>query len=129
MANLAIAVLEGLSLPKQFSYGPYIPRKRVSTTATINDVVVQAADPHIVHGDVILQWSCQSCFAAEVQAIYDLYNNTSLVALTFLGYWGENYEVYFRTFDPPRVRGRLWDLSGQLQVVSVTTDFTPECSI
>ncbi len=127
MAQLAIATLAGSGLPPQFSYTPYVPRKRVTVTATALSVVTQAADPQIVHGDGTIAWQCQACFVSEWNTIWALYNVSAIALQTFLGYWGESLEVYFSTLDPPRVRGRLWSLSGQFQVVSVNVAIAAGC--
>ena len=122
------AVLGVLTLPPQFSYAPYIPPKRISSIATANQVVTQAANSCIVHGGFTLRWECNSCFATEFEAINALYDPASLAALTFVGYWGEEYEVFFNVMASPVVNSRLWDLSGSFQVVSVTTDLAPVCT-
>jgi hypothetical protein len=129
MAQRSIARLASTNLPPQFSYRPYVPRKRTTVTATSNAVVTQAASPQIVHGDGTIAWRCNACFASEWTTILGLYmaTATTLAAQTFDGYWGEVYEVYFSNLDEPSVQGRLWDLSGQFQVVSVTTPIAAVC--
>jgi hypothetical protein len=127
MAQRSIARLETIDLPPQFSYTPYVPRKRVTVSATANAVVTQASSPQIAHGDGTIAWQCRECFVTEWTAIWTLYNLTALTLQTFEGYWGEVYEVYFSILDPPRVRGRLWNLSGQFQVASVTTPIAAAC--
>jgi hypothetical protein len=127
MAQRSIATLAGANLPPQFSYRPYVPRKRVTITATSNAVVTQAATPQIVHGDGTIPWRCEACFGNEWTVIWNLYNSVNISLKTFQGYWGEEYEVYFNVLDPPDVRGRLWNLSGMFQVVTVTTAIGVSC--
>jgi hypothetical protein len=122
--SIANATLDSLTLPSHFSYRPYVPRKRNSITPTANSVVTQAASPtQIVHGDNTISWNCDSCKPSEFKDLYDLYNTATLVTYTFVGYWGDQYEVYFNELDPPQVRGRLFNLSGQFQVICVLQDF------
>lgn len=128
MPQRSIVTLGGVDLPPHFSYRPYIPRKRITITATADSVVTQASYAPIVHGDGTIPWTCPSARPTEFQDFWTLYNQTELTLLTFKGYWGEEYEVYFRIFDEPQVRSRLFDLSGQFLVASVTTDFSPECT-
>lgn len=126
---LPIATLNGIPLPEQFSYRPYVPRKRKSVTATALAVVTQASEPWIVHGDGTLPWTIPSAFPAEFQAIFDLFNTTSCAEIPFLGYWGEAFQVIFDVLDQPQPRGRLFNLSGQFQVVSVTTEQLAVCGL
>jgi len=119
--------LDGLTLPEQFSYEPYIPRKRKSVTATAKAVVTQSSNPVIVHGDGVIAWSIEAAYPSEFQALHAKYIETTLTGLTFEGYWGETLVVYFDTFDSPRVRGRLFDLSGQFQVWSQTVIISASC--
>jgi len=123
-----VATLNGSNLPDQFRYKPFIQRKRQSTNPTANAVVIQYSNPQIVHGDGSLVWSCESCYPTEFQSFWNLYSTTTPALYVFTGYWGETYEVYFNVFDAPSVRGRLFDLSGQFQVISVTADYTATCS-
>lgn len=117
------ATLGALTLPTQFSYQPYIPAKRNSITATANAVVVQFSNPQIVHGDGMLSWSIPSANRNEFKSLWDLYNTSTPVLYTFAGYWGEVFEVYFTTFDPPRVKATLWELSGAFQVINVVEEY------
>jgi len=123
------AKLGSLTLPQHFSYKPYVPRKRISTTATATAVVVQAASPVIVHGDSILAWTMPGSYPSEFQALWNIYKASTNTLLTFEGYWGETLSVYFTTLDAPTVRGRLFDLSGQFQVISVTNDYSAGCGL
>jgi len=119
-----LATLEGLTLPEQFSYPLYIPSKRNSIIPTVDSVVVQAASPtQIVHGEDVIGWTCPSCTPAEFQALFTLYNTAALTSYTFVGYWGETLEVYFAGFSAP-VRARLFNLSGQFQVHTVTANYS-----
>ena len=122
------AELDTLTLPPQFSYRPYVPRKRNSTTATANAVVVQASTPQVVHGDGGLSFRIPAMFPGEFQALYDLYDTPGLVLYTFKGYWGEELEVYFSRLDSPDVRGKLFNVAGMFQVQCVTVPMAAECS-
>ena len=122
------AKLGDYKLPPQFSYEPYVPRKRMSTTATANAVVVQVAKPtQIVHGDSGIAWTCEACFADEANAIRRLYVTADPVVYLFTGYWGEVFEVLFARLDPWKVKGRVFNLAGMFQVVNVLTDVNAAC--
>lgn len=128
MAMLMNVLLDALTLPPQFSYRPYVPRKRKSVTATAKAVVTQSSNPVIVHGDGTLAWTIEAVFVNEYQVLYEVYmESAGLTLMTFKGYWGEEFEVYWDIFDPPSVRGRLFSLSGQFQVASVTTPQDASC--
>lgn len=129
MANRLIAQLGSLSLPSQFSYTPYVPRKRFSVTATVGGVVTQASNPWIVHGDGTLPWVCNACYPWEWQQLYGLYVDNPLTTYSFLGYWGETLTVRFTSLDQPKVRSRLFDAAGQFQVVALGTAMSAACKI
>ncbi len=119
-----VAKLGTYSLPTQFSYRPYVPRKRTSVTATAGAVIIQYSLPtQIVHGDGILPWTIPGAYPSEFQSLFNLYNTTTPTMYTFLGYWEESLGVYFHALDQPSVRGRLFDLSGSFQVICVN-DYT-----
>lgn len=119
-----LATLNGSNLPPQFSYKPYIPEKRMTTVKTANAVILQAANPQIVHGEQFLSWECPTCTPTEFKSLWDLFNTTSPTIYTFVGYWGESLEVYFTKLDPPKVKGRIFDLSGEFQVMCVTSSYS-----
>jgi len=128
MATNIRATLGGTNLPEHFSYRPYIPRKRNSVTPTAGAVIVQAAGPNqIVHGDGVLPWTCEKCYPSEFQQFWDWYNTPGLLLYEFVGYWGETLQVYFTTFDEPTVRSRLFDCSGQFQVICVDVEYNATC--
>lgn len=127
MAYPAIATLNGSDLPDQFSYKPYVPRKRTSVTPTSNSVLVQYANPQIVHGDSILSWSCDAATPTEFSTLWGLYNTNIPELYTFVGYWGETLKVYFNSMEVQRVRGRLFNLSGSFLVESVVSGYSPAC--
>lgn len=122
-----LATLNGTSLPPQFSYKPYIPKKRNSITPTAGAVITQYANSQIVHGADSLPWTIDLAKPTEFQTLWDLYNTSTPQLYTFVGYWGETLEVYFTVFDPPSVRGRIWALSGQFQVIDVVADYEAVC--
>jgi hypothetical protein len=121
------AMLGGLNLPTQFSYKPYIARKRVTVTATAKAVVTQSSNPVIVHGDGSIPWNIEGAYPNECQSLYDLYNESTLTLLEFYGYWGERFHVYFTVFDAPTIRGRIANLSGQIQVAAVVNHQLMSC--
>ena len=127
MGTIPIATLNGTDLPIQFSYQPPISEKRITTTRTHGAVIVQAATDVRVEGDALLSWKCEASSPTEFMLFYDLYNVEALTQYTFTGYWGEELEVYFTKFDPPDVKGRIFNMSGAFQVVSITTDFDAQC--
>jgi len=121
---IAIAQLNGINLPVQFSYKVYMPKKRNSITPTANAVVTQAASPtQFVNGDEFISWTIPAATPAEFQTLFDLYNTTSPTLYTFLGYWGENFSVYFTKYSMPQVRSRFFSLSGAFQVIIVNTSY------
>ena len=124
----SIARLNSADLPPQFSYRPYIPSKRMSTTKTANAVIVQYASPsQIVYGEDLLSFKVDGAYACEFQDLYDLYNTDAPVLYTFEGYWGEVLAVYFVQLDNPTVRSTLFDVSGAFQVMCVTTEIDAAC--
>jgi len=116
------------NLPSHFSYDPYVPEKRVSLTPTAGTVVVQASDPVIIHGEGTLPWRIRGAYPTEFQTLWDLYYQTDHILYEFHGYWGEVLDVYFSHFDKPKVRGRLFDLSGQFHVIDVDTEYAAGCN-
>lgn len=127
MPSITIASLNNVDLPVQFSYRPYVPAKRNTTVGTAGAVIVQAPTNQIIHGDGALAWTCKACTPAEFKTLFDLYNTGSPTLYQFDGYWGESLEVLFTSFDAPSVKGRLFDLSGQFQVISVLSSYNPTC--
>lgn len=124
-----IATLNGDNLPEQFSYRPYVPRKRNSVTPTAGAVIVQYAEPdQIVHGDGTIPWTIEAAKPTEFQDLYDLYDTVAPVLYTFTGYWGESLGVYFTSLDQPIVRGRLFSVSGQFQVICINTPMEAVCT-
>lgn len=125
-----IATLDANPLPDQFSYQPYMPKKRNSTTATANAVVIQSANPaQIVHGEEFLEWEIQAASPEDFALLVGLYDTAAPVLYTFIGYWGESLSVYFTRFDPPKVKSRLFSLKGAFQVVDVLVEYNPECTV
>ena len=94
------AKFNNTNLPIQFSYEPYIPEKRNTVTQTANCIVVQS--PRTTQ----------------------IYNTTQPVLYDFLGYWGEQFRVYFTQLDQPTVKSRLFSVSGFFQVMCATQHFT-----
>lgn len=121
------ASLDGMDLPVQFRYNPYIPTKRNSIHPTHAAVITQTAPDQIVHGGEFLNWRIQAATPLEFKALWDKYKTTTPTAYTFIGYWGEEFEVYFTSFDSPTVQGRWFSLAGAFQVISVTTEYDPAC--
>ncbi len=124
---IAQATLGVLQLPLQFSYDPYVPRKRRSVIATASTVVIQASNPSIVHGDSTIGWEITGAFPNEFEALWDLYNTPTDVAYSFVGYWGEAAEVLFVDFKAD-VKARIFNLTGTFQVLCFT-DYSPTCGI
>jgi len=117
------------NLPPQFSYRPYVPRKRYSVQATANAVIFQYAKPTwIVHGDGGLAWTCEACYPTEWNQFLSWYNDTTPTLYRFTGYWGDVFDVRFVSLDQPSVRGRLFDVSGMFQVVCVVSAGSAACA-
>jgi hypothetical protein len=125
---MRIAKLNTVDLPPQFSYKPYIPKKRNTITPTASAVVTQHASPQIVHGDGTISWTIEACYPTEFQALWELYNTDTPEEYSFEGYWGEVLQVYFTSLDEPEVRGSLFKVSGQFQVLGITTGYNAECN-
>lgn len=115
------ATLNSQDLPPQFSYTPYVITKRVTTVQTANAVIIQSSNPQYVAGTDTLGWSIELATGAEYKMLSDLFYTATPTAYTFVGYWGETLSVHFSQLDSPTVRGRYWDISGNFQVVCVTT--------
>jgi len=114
------ATLDGSDLPEQFHYEPATPHRRTSELQTSNAVVRQVATA-IVSGDSLIPFECQACSQAEWQWFQDKYNQVSDPNMAFTGYWGDVMVVKFHKLDTPKIRSRLFNVSGSLRVVSVTT--------
>ena len=121
------ATLGVLQLPLQFSYDPYVPRKRRSVTPTSSTVVIQASNPVIVHGDSTIGWEITGAFPNEFQSLWDLYDTTTDEVYSFVGYWGEAAEVLFVDFKAD-VKGRIFNLTGTFQVLCFT-DYAATCGM
>ena len=113
-----VATLGGTNLPSQFSYG-FMPQKRLNTIQTAGAVVIQKA-PEIVPGDTIIHFDCDACCISEWQFFFDLWNDATHPDIAFVGYWGDSFSVKFHALDTPRPRGRLFDISGSLLILTVT---------
>lgn len=124
---IPVATLGGTNLPLQFRYSPYTARKRNTVTPTAGAVITQHAPNQIIHGDGTLPWRVDAATPLEFKTLWDLYNEAIPTLLTFVGYWGETLEVFFSVFDQPSIEGRLFNLSGQFQVIDVTVDYNPSC--
>lgn len=123
------ATLNGTNLPPQFSYLPYIPKKRQSTLKTAQAVIVQyAAYDFIIHGDDVFTWSIEGGYPSEFTFLNGLYDTTAPVLYTFTGYWGEIYSVYFSEFKVDSIRGRLFNMSGAFQVICITSNIASTIS-
>lgn len=124
---IPIATLGEYSLPVMFSYQPYVPTKRKTTTRTANAVVIQYNNPQIVHGEGTIPWTMEGVYPHEFKELFDLYNTDTPALYNFIGYWGEELVVIFEALDQPKVRGRLFSLSGMFQVIAVVTEYSPTC--
>lgn len=127
MAWPPIATLDGVNLPAQFSYEPHVPQKRNSVTATHGAVVVQHAPDQLILGEQSIPWTIPIATPLEFKVLWDKYDTATPSAYVFVGYWGESYDVYFTKLAPPKVRGRLFNLSGLFQVISEVSDYDPAC--
>jgi len=127
MATTNIATFEGVDLPIHFSYQPYVPTKRRSTTRTANAVVVQSAAIEIIHGEGTIPFSLESAWPTEFQTLHDFYVADPSPLYRFVGYWGDEYDVYFTSLDKPQVRSKLFTFGGQFQVMRVVQSIAPTC--
>lgn len=121
MAQRRLVSFSGTEMPRQFSYRPYIPPKRRTVTRTNGAVVTQSSSPEIVHGDGTISWTIEGGGPDDFKTLFDFYNQGPLTLHQFLGYWGEDYQVYFTALDEPPVKGRVFTISGMFQVVTVAT--------
>ena len=115
------AVLGTLNLPLQFSYKPLTVPKRSTKVRTFGGVRIHSppsADSQI-DGDAVIPFTIEGCTRTQITAITVLFNLSaiSLTTLIFSGYWGDTANVKFTKLDPPTVRGQVWSISGELQVV------------
>lgn len=118
------AVFNGSNLPPQFSYTPYIARKRKSVVATAGAVITQTAETtQIIHGDSYIDWTCPGIFATEYATLRSLYETAAETEYTFTGYWGDSFTVYLDSLSSP-FRGRIGNASGRFQVLAVLTNHT-----
>lgn len=121
MPVIAIATLDGLDLPVQFSYNIPVPEKRVGLVQTSNAVVRQVA-PNLVQSDALIEWTCPMlCMAEWVSAFFDKYNQASDPTFRFVGYWGDEYDVKWHSLDKPQPKGMVFNAAGSWQVITVIT--------
>ena len=116
------AKLNGEDLPIQFSYDPPSPDTRhVVHKVGDGGIVVHGNPPDT--GDVIVSWRLTSAERSEWHALLAHYTSATRVTdtLPFLGYWGEEFTV--KTLKPMsvRVRGTLFDMSGEFLIITVTS--------
>jgi len=116
-----VATLNGVALPVQFSYGPYIPPKRLTVKRTATSVVTQSSSPTVIHGDGTIAFSLRAANRNEFVRLQNLYSSATPDIYPFVGYWGDEYTVRINVLDVPTVRGRLFDFGGQFQVVTVVS--------
>jgi len=121
----SLATLDGVSLPPQFSYQPYNSKRReIVQQLLLTPLWCRQPLQHRLYTEMgFLLGKCVAAYPSEFKTLYDKYNTATLSLYTFVGYWGETLEVYFSVFDPPDVRGRLFNLGGQFQVISVTVSY------
>ena len=101
----------------QFSYPPPGKIRRVSLQQTAGGVVRQTAD-QMFDEDILISWECRTCEPSEWVYFQGLQTDED-PTYRFVGYWGDEYDVKLHTLDPARVKGRLFDVSGSFQVISV----------
>lgn len=123
-----LATLASVDLPELFSYRPYLPKKRSTTTKTAGAVITQYAAPsQVIHGGGFLAWTVRAGYPSEYQQFRDWYETAGPVLYDFTGYWGEEYRVLFSDLAEATVRGRLFSFSGRWQVVCVTSAIAATC--
>lgn len=128
MPDIFHAELDGEPLAIQFSYEPYVPKKRRTTQETANAVVLQSAATEIVIGAGTIPWTCEAAKPEEAQLLYDKYMADPSPTYEFVGYWGDVYNVVFVDMDNVRVRSRLFNCSGMFQVIRCVQPFAPFCN-
>ena len=110
-----------ITCPPQLSYNPYVPGKRMTVTPTANAVFIQSSNPQYVAGDDVLQFTLEAAFPSEYQSFSDRFFTTSPVLYRFVGYWNDDYSVYFTSLSPPTVRGRSFDFQGTFRIMKVNS--------
>jgi hypothetical protein len=114
-----VCTLDGQFLPRQFRYKPVSPQKRVNLLQTSGGTVIRYS-PYIVAEDSLMPWTIEAGCVEDWILMFDLFNQPGHPDMEFLGYWGDDFFVKFHTLDQPDVEGRLFNISGSFQVVSVT---------
>lgn len=124
--TLPLAVLGSLTLPPGFSYDPYVQRKRKTTHPTAGGVVVQHSVDLIVHGDGEIPFTSPGMTLTEYQDLLDVYELAGDPEMEFHGYWNEILTVRF-TQMRSKVRGRVVECSGILQVIDIVQAMNIDC--
>ncbi len=116
-----------LPLPVQFSYAPVCPATRHTVHKTGDGAIVIHGNPPVA-GDAVIIWSLPGAERAEWYKFLALYSAANRVTtdLTFEGYWGDKFEVRCLRAMDVTARGKVFDLSGEFQIVSVTSWGTAE---
>jgi len=114
--------INGVEMPVQFSYSPYLPSIKYSTQRTANAVVYQESCNPIVHGEDTFEFNCLGLCAEEKCLFDDIYYRRgffTIVPLTFVGYNGEEYKVRLVSMSISGTTASTFSISGQFLVTSV----------
>jgi len=122
---MAIATLAGEDLPQQFQYGDYVPTLDYSVVKTSRTQVYQEGCQPFRYGGDTVAFKCEGVCSAERCLFFDIYYRIApfdTLPLTFTGYNGEEWEVKMVALSSTQIGLNLWSLSGELLVVSVTSN-------
>lgn len=115
-----------VELPIQFSYQPPTPQIRHTVHKTADGgIVVHGADnaASSLPADAKVIWTMEGASRSEWYDFMKLYTAAVSQGLerTFVGYWGESFEVLCLVMSPPQVRGGVFDFGGEFLIKSVSS--------
>jgi hypothetical protein len=112
-------------LPCEFTYTPYVAKKRICVQPTSKGSFVQRSKPLFNHGNQDFSWSIQLTTSTVAKMFYDMYVSGDL--FVFTGFWGEEFLVEFIEFEKTP-QGGFFSLRGKFKVLCVTSEFDPDCA-
>lgn len=113
------AVIDGLTLPEQFSYRPVAKKKRHSVIQTFGATRIHAPpDASLqVPGDSIVEFSIEAVNEAEWGEIKAKFAGANMDTIDFVGYWGDEWQVVFTSLDNVEVGRKLFNVTGSFRIV------------
>lgn len=121
---MTYASFAGSNLPAQFRYTPIPIAKRFEVMETQGGVAVgYTAGNMQVDPDNLLAWNVQGGCLTNWLYFLNHWNAATpgVDSYAFTGYWGDSFTVTWHMLDPPKVEGRVFDISGSWRICTVTS--------